>query len=330
MTNFGGPADPNAIAARANGQHRPLGAYDDLLGKTYTGDRDRSAQHAQVPGDAQLPRCQVRCRPRTTQDTVFCRSAWTRDERTLFDGVDLVAERPAAVLPAHRRRKSDRRTPRRSRRRCSRPPSARSTPTTMPPVMQPLTAGLRALRTLRSQLATMNGLNDSARYEIDYRLGQKEQEFQQALLLANNVRVETLADDGVVVPGQSVKVTAIVANRGSADVAVKQVSFVGFDAPGACALTEVASANIFGQAGPGGGRGGQARPAPRLLSTLKRNQVAQCAPSMTVPASARATEPHWHRAGDAGLHLRHRCAVRLAPSPDAVHREDHHDARHRC
>ncbi|MFN7981191.1 MAG: PIG-L family deacetylase [Vicinamibacterales bacterium] len=297
MTNFGGPADPNAVQP-ARTVNIDLSGYDDLLGKTYTeiGTEARSMHKCQ--GMAQLLSL-----PGPVSSTYYLADTVladqrTRDERTLFDGVDSSLNGLAQFAGAQAPKEltdglASLSTSVQAAQRAFDADNDAA-------VMQPLTAGLRALRTLRSQLATMNGLNDSARYEIDYRLGQKEQEFQQALLLANNVRVETLADDGVVVPGQSVKVTAIVANRGSADVAVKQVSFVGFDAPGACALTEVASANIFGQAGPGGGRGGQARPAPRLLSTLKRNQVAQCAPSMTVPASARATEPYWHRAGDAG------------------------------
>jgi len=41
----------------------------------------------------------------------------------------------------------------------------------------------------------------------------------------------------VVVAGQPVRVNTIVANRGAADVTVKQVSFSGFDAPGACNTT---------------------------------------------------------------------------------------------
>ncbi|MEQ1729239.1 MAG: NEW3 domain-containing protein, partial [Vicinamibacterales bacterium] len=167
-------------------------------------------------------------------------------------------------------------------------------------VLAPLATGLRAVRALRAQLKTMTAISDQGRFEIDYRLEQKEREFQESVLLANSVRVELLSDDGVVVPGQAVKVTTIVANRGPAEVTVKQVAYAGFDAQAPCTLTEVASANIFGQMGvPGSGRGGPAPPT-RPLSTLEKDQVAQCSPSMTIPASTRATEPYWHRAGDAG------------------------------
>ena len=43
------------------------------------------------------------------------------------------------------------------------------------------------------------------------------------------MKIEALADDGVVVPGQPVKVNVIVANRGTGEVAIKNVKFDGFD-----------------------------------------------------------------------------------------------------
>ena len=48
-------------------------------------------------------------------------------------------------------------------------------------------------------------------------------------LSPHGVKVEALADDGVVVPGQPVKVNVIVANRGGGEVAIKSVKFDGFD-----------------------------------------------------------------------------------------------------
>ena len=87
-------------------------------------------------------------------------------------------------------------------------------------------------------------LDETARYEIDFRLRQKEQEFQQALLIAAGLDVEALADDGVVVPGQPVTVNVIVANRGAADVAIKQVKFNGFAESAPCAMTAFDASNI--------------------------------------------------------------------------------------
>jgi LmbE family N-acetylglucosaminyl deacetylase len=162
--------------------------------------------------------------------------------------------------------------------------------------LPPLLTGLQAVRSLRGQLHGI-GLDDAARFEVDFRLRQKEREFQQAAILANGIRVEVLADDGVVVPGQPVKVNVIVANRGAADVTVKQVTFGGFEGDATCAMTAFTGGG-FGFGGRGG-RGGAAPPGV-AMSTITRDQAAHCEPTLTIPAGARVTEPYWHRKGSDG------------------------------
>jgi len=151
---------------------------------------------------------------------------------------------------------------------------------------------------LRGQLRAM-AIDDTARFEIDFRLRQKEREFQQAALAANSIRVEALADDGVVVRGQPLRVSIIVANHGDASVGIKQIKLDGFEGDTACTLTAVT-----GAAGPGGGgrggRGGAPAPTGPAMSTLTKDQVGRCDPTVKIPASARVTEPYWHREGDAG------------------------------
>jgi hypothetical protein len=84
--------------------------------------------------------------------------------------------------------------------------------------------------------------------------------------------VEALADDGIVVPGQKVKLTLIVANRGAAPVNVTDAVAAGFAAgPSAC------------RTGP-----------------LEAGEIARCEETLTVAANARVSEPYWHRAGEAG------------------------------
>ena len=83
----------------------------------------------------------------------------------------------------------------------------------------PLTVGLKALRDVRAALATMN-LSESAKYEIDFRLAQKEPQFAQALLLATNVDIDAVARDGLVVAGQMVQVDLPMANRGKTPVTI--------------------------------------------------------------------------------------------------------------
>ena len=94
----------------------------------------------------------------------------------------------------------------------------------------PLAAGLTAVRTLRQTLAGM-GLSDSARFEIDFRLAQKESQFISAIVAATDMRIDAVADDGVVTPGQQVGVQLIAAARGTTPVEVKSRTLNGFDQP---------------------------------------------------------------------------------------------------
>jgi LmbE family N-acetylglucosaminyl deacetylase len=92
----------------------------------------------------------------------------------------------------------------------------------------PLATGLAAVRDLRAKLTTL-GLSDGARYEIEFRLAQKEEQFEAALVLTHGIRVEALADDGTVVAGQPVKLSIVAGNNGPDDVFLKSVVFAGLD-----------------------------------------------------------------------------------------------------
>ena len=52
---------------------------------------------------------------------------------------------------------------------------------------------------------------------------------RQALVAAHGLRFEALADDGVVVPGQPIKMTLIAANRGRDAVALDAIAIEGLD-----------------------------------------------------------------------------------------------------
>ncbi len=88
-------------------------------------------------------------------------------------------------------------------------------------------AGLGAARNLRGRLGTL-GLGEDAVFEIDFRLAQKVAQYEEAALLVHDLRLEALADDGVVTADQPVTVSAQVANFGGAAVAVRQIRFDGF------------------------------------------------------------------------------------------------------
>jgi len=271
--------------------------YDPLLGKTYAeiGTEARSMHKCQ--GMAQLLALPGPAARNYQLAETTIPGQRQRDESSMFDGIDttiaglaqLAGPRPpkdlvdglaaigSSVQEAQRKSES------------SAPDST----------LQPLLTGLHAVRTLRGQLAGMS-IDANGRYDIDLRLRQKESEFQQAILLANAVRVEALADDGVVVPGQPVKVSVLVANNGAADVTVKQVKFSGFDGDAQCALTAATAAGGRGGGGGRGGRGAAAAPPAPVISTLKKEVVARCEVALKIPADARASEPYWHRKGEAG------------------------------
>ncbi len=127
----------------------------------------------------------------------------------------------------------------------------------------PLATGLKALRDLRGSLAGF-GLNDIAKYEIDLRLALKETQFQQALVLAADVRLDAVANDNLVVGGQPLQVQILAANRG--DVAVTVGGALGGFAS---TIGECASAALA----PKGSR--------------------NCRMTATVPADARLTAAHF-------------------------------------
>ncbi|HET6960725.1 MAG TPA: PIG-L family deacetylase, partial [Vicinamibacterales bacterium] len=160
----------------------------------------------------------------------------------------------------------------------------------------PLIAGLHAERVLRAQLRSMN-VDDTARYEIDFRLRQKEREFTQAIIMASGLRIDALANDGVVVPGQDVNLSLFVANNGAGEVAIRQAKFDGFTGDGACTLNQIQQQAFGGR----GGRGGRANaPPPVPVSSLKKDMAGRCDLMLKIPATARTTEPYWHRKGEEG------------------------------
>jgi LmbE family N-acetylglucosaminyl deacetylase len=160
----------------------------------------------------------------------------------------------------------------------------------------PLLAGLHAVRVLRAQLRGM-AVDEPGRFDIEFRLRQKEREFQQAIIIANGLRIDALSNDGVVVPGQDVRLSLIVANNGAGEVAIRQAKFSGFAGDGACTLNQVTGQQGFGGRG---GRGRAEAPPPVRVSSLKKDVAGRCDVTMKIPQAARVTEPYWHRKGEDG------------------------------
>jgi len=289
-----GPPNANAAAQEGRLCRINSSAYDELLGRTYSeiGTEARSMHKCQ--GMAQLlalPGPVVR-----TYRLVETRipAQMEKDEKFLTDGIDtslaslsqFAGARPpkelveglasisAAVQSAQKRFDAGQDDG----------------------AVGPLIIGLHSLRVLRAQLRMMP-IDDTARFEIDFRLRQKERELQQAIIIANGLRIDALSDDGLVVPGQDVKLSLIVANNGRGEVAIRQAKFSGFTGDGTCQLALVTGQQGFG------GRGGRGRgdaPPPVPVSSLKKDVAGRCDVTMKIPATARVTEPYWHRKGEEG------------------------------
>lgn len=90
-----------------------------------------------------------------------------------------------------------------------------------------LTAGLRTVRDLRRLIA--KDTNKDGAFEVDFRLQQKEAQFEDALRVAAGVTVEALADDGIVTPGETLNVTLYAASREAESVVLKDAVLKGFD-----------------------------------------------------------------------------------------------------
>jgi LmbE family N-acetylglucosaminyl deacetylase len=297
---FGGRGAPPPPAAGPAAISINLAAYDSLLGRTYSeiGAEARSMHKCQGTGQLlSLPG------PSSTVLQLVesaLPSGLKGPDRNLYDGVDFsiaglaqfagprppreltqgLAAMASAVLDAQKRFDA-------------------SADGAEDVTLQPLLTGLRATRELRALLRTMT-LPDEGRFEIEFRLRQKEREFQQAILLANGVRIDAIADDGVVVPGQPIRLSIVLANRGTTPLNVRQVGFEGLNGNATCTLTAPAPG---GRGGPAGRGAPPPAPAGPPLTALAKDQVGRCDLSLTIPADTPMTEPYWRREGEAGRYV---------------------------
>src|SRR5439155_568832 len=65
--------------------------------------------------------------------------------------------------------------------------------------------------------------------------GQKESDYQDAAVAAHGLSFDAVADDGMVIAGEPVKLSILAVNRGSSDISVTGVTIAGFDGPSGCA-----------------------------------------------------------------------------------------------
>jgi len=239
-----------------------MSGFDVILGRTYAemGTEERSMHKCQ--GMAQLLSLPAAAAPQRflLMDTFAAEP--TSDESSLFDGVDTTVSAlanfvqgtaPPALVAGLRAIADD-------------VASANKQFDQGPYAAAPaLVAGLSATRVLRQQLAGM-ALTEDARFNIDSRLKTKEAEFQQGVVLAHGVRLDVLADDGVVVPSEPVRVSVVLGDRSPHAVALRSVTFDGFDGTAAC-----------------------------TAQTIQQAGAMRCESSLKIPANAQPTRPYWKR-----------------------------------
>jgi LmbE family N-acetylglucosaminyl deacetylase len=210
---FGFPGEP-AVSGRITRVNS--GVYDALLGKTYNeiGAEARSMHKCQGMGQLLLlPAPSAQSSYQLVETTLPAQMQ--KDETSLFDGVDSSVVGLAKFVGG--------RVPKDLTDGLTVISNAVQTAQRNYDIsndgaaVKPLLDGLYAVRVLRGVLRNMP-IDENGKYEIDFRLRRKEVEFQQAVTIANGLKIEALADDGVVVPGQPVKVNVIVANRGTGEV----------------------------------------------------------------------------------------------------------------
>jgi LmbE family N-acetylglucosaminyl deacetylase len=127
----------------------------------------------------------------------------------------------------------------------------------------PIEDGLTKLWALRDSVAGMP-ISDDAKYEVKFRLDLKEKDYQDALIAAHGLTFDAVADDGLVIAGQAVKVTAVVQNHGASDVGVTSVAIAGLTSPGVC-----------------------------KIDAVRKDNSANCAVDAKIPLDAKATTPYF-------------------------------------
>jgi LmbE family N-acetylglucosaminyl deacetylase len=128
--------------------------------------------------------------------------------------------------------------------------------------------GLDLVRSLKGRIVESQ-LDESAKYEILFLLNHKEQDFVDALNMANQLSLDVLIEDGNITPGQEFNLQVIIANRGPHELVLKEIEFVPSESWGMV---------------PGVGR---------ISPILSSGEVEFYNNSLRAPMDARVSEPYW-------------------------------------
>ena len=217
---------------------------------------------------------------------------------------------PARRAPKEldRRADGDLRRRRRPRRRASTRSSDEAT-------LKPLLDGLFAVRALRGELRGMP-IDESAKVRNRFPAAAEGARVPAgdrcSPTASGSKRSPTMASS---CPGQQVKVSVIVANRGSGDVAVKQVKFEGFEGDAACAMTAVTGGGFGFPAAGVAAAAPTRRRAPPMSSAEEGSGRAMRADADRFRRRASQRAVLAPRGRGRTLHVRRRRAVRPADRP---------------
>jgi len=184
-----------------------------------------------------------------------------KDEASLFDGIDTSLGSLRRIRRAQSPRGAEKRARGRRRAGGARAEGVRHAGDAA--TAAPAENGLAALRALRASLGSM-GLDDAAKFEIDFRLKTEERDWEDAVLAAHQLVFEALAGDGLVIAGQPLRISLLVVNRGAGEVTVADASVSGFDGSAACT--------------PG---------------AIRKDAFFSCTADVRIPQNARLTAPYW-------------------------------------
>jgi LmbE family N-acetylglucosaminyl deacetylase len=266
------PAAPDLLRPDVTG-------FDPVLGRTYPeiGLEARSMHKCQGTSQLLLLPGQGQGRTFRLQDSV-------KDQRgvapkSLFEGIDvtipglarLAGPSPQPGLTSGLRKIADAVSQARQRAALNGPAGAVSS----------LVAGRSALLDLLANIAIppdlvppssrLDSMGPEGNFELSSRLENKLDEFTSALLLASGTRLDALADDGVVTPGQNVSLSAFAASAAPDGVTVDKVTFAGFD--------QADSSGCHASLAPG--------------------KAMSCKVSATIPANTHFSTPYWTPRKDA-------------------------------
>jgi len=283
------------------------GQYDPVLGRTYyqIAMEGRSRHRTQDMGATEP----IRSRPSMLR--LVDSAIQSNDEKDIFDGIDVTLTGIADFAGGEEDRLLGLRAALRQLQQLAQRAIDGYKPFTPEELLPTLAEGLKQVRALREQVK-QSRLSDATRYEIDFLLERKEEDFARAIQLAAAIQLDALADTETVVPGQTFTITTdLFSNKLNLSP-----SGVRLIVPDGWRVVEASSGD---QSSGAIGRAG--RPAlPQGAEPPSQDQFSKQF-KVTVALEARPSESYWLREPRAGnLFLWPEDAPKGAPTapPDVV------------